>query len=135
MMVPCNFQFFLIMLTAVIIPSVLLLIILIATGSVTIPFLKARLMKRHVVALVKRSGDIDFVTGKYKAGSGTVETKDHGDYYLIPDGIYRTSGSNMSISFEDYGINLPKDFIVASNYLKDKDIQDYRDLKNEEGKK
>ena len=77
MMIPCDFQFFLIMLTAAVVPTVLLIIILIATGPVTIPFLKARLMKRHVIALGKRSGDIDFITGKYKAGSGTVETKDH----------------------------------------------------------
>jgi len=107
-----------------------LLLVIVLTFGVTIPFLKARLFGRHIVALVLKNGNLKFVPAKYKAGSSTAETSTYGDFYLVSDGIYRGAGTTISISFESYGVNLSGDLIVGSNKLKHDGFENYQDVQD-----
>jgi len=108
-----------------------IMIIVALTSGVTFPFMKARLLKRHIIALVKKNGELDFVAADYKSGSSTAETDEYGDFYLVSDGIYRAAGATLSISFESYGVNLTGDLIVSSNKLKSEGFDSYGEIERE----
>jgi len=101
-------------------PTMALLIIVWTTGGVTFPFLKARLSRgnSHIVGLVQKNGVLAFIPGKYKAGAGIVETPHDGSYFQVGEGVYYASGVPVSISYEDFGINLTPEFVASCSILK-----------------
>lgn len=83
--------------------------------------------------LIQKNGEMKFITGDYKSGSGTVETKDHGDFFLVPSGIYRLAGTAASISYEEFGVNLSGEMLISANALKNngyKNFAEVRELKD-----
>lgn len=115
MQIPMPLTWFVAFTSTIVLLSTFLIVTFMLTPAAQ--FLKARILNRAMVLLATRTGKLLHVTGKYKAGSATVETGDFGDYYMIPEAKYLSSGVVTAIAFEDYGISLPKDFIVASNVL------------------
>jgi len=115
------------------IPTGMLMVVAFATGAVTFPFLKAKLMNQSVITLVKRNGKLSFVPGDYKTGSATIETKNDGSYFMLQGAMYNTAGVPTGLAFEDYGVSLTPEFIAACSILDRKGISNYDEMIKEAG--
>lgn len=111
-------------------PVMALLTIFWTTGGVTFPFLKARLSRgnSHIVALIQKNGAMAFIPGQYKAGAGLVETPHDGSYFQTGEGVYYNSGVPISISYEDFGLNLTPEFVASCSILKNEGYENISEV-------
>ncbi len=96
----------------------LVMVMVLAWYTPAMKFLYAKMLNKAIILLATRTGKLKFVIGDYKTGSGTVETKNHGDYYMLPAAKYVMNGAVTALAFEDFGISLTKEHIVGSNLLR-----------------
>jgi len=105
--------------------SLIVLIGLLAVTFWTTPaaaFLKARLKRSNLILLATRTGKILPIVGKYRTGTGMVETKNHGMYLMLPESNYMMAGVTVGIAYEDSGVTLPEDYVKATNVLRDEGV-------------
>lgn len=85
-------------------------------------WLKARMKSSHLILLAKRTGELQPVPGKYRTGTGMIETKNHGMYLMLPSAKYIFSGVTCGLAYEDSGVTLPENYVKGANILRSEGV-------------
>jgi len=106
--------------------GMLLMFVSFMTDGILAPFLKARLKKQDIIAVVNDSGKIDILSADNKGG--IYDTK-VGNFITSPGTIYMwPNGVHGGIAYYKYGATLPTKYVRATTKFKERGITDIEKL-------